>query len=193
MTNYNADFLSEEELRALPFARIGKCVLIDRSVSLVSIENISIGDNVRIDAHTLLIASGGISIGSHVHISAFCYLAAGGFIVLEDFSNLSCNVKIHSISDDYTGRTLTNATIPETYKELTRGQVVLGRHTIIGSGSVILPGLRLGEGTAVGALSLINRSTEDWGIYAGSPARRIRERSRELLRIETEYLQAIGN
>ncbi|TPQ49426.1 galactoside O-acetyltransferase [Prosthecomicrobium hirschii] len=177
----------------MPFARIGKCVLIDRSVSLVSIENISIGDNVRIDAHTLLIASGGISIGSHVHISAFCYLAAGGFIVLEDFSNLSCNVKIHSISDDYTGRTLTNATIPETYKELTRGQVVLGRHTIIGSGSVILPGLRLGEGTAVGALSLINRSTEDWGIYAGSPARRIRERSRELLRIETEYLQAIGN
>ena len=36
-------------------------------------------------------------------------------------------------------------------------------------------------------MSLINRSTEPWGIYAGVPARRIRERSRELLELCREF------
>jgi acetyltransferase-like isoleucine patch superfamily enzyme len=193
MTNYNADFLDERELKALPFAGIGKKVFIDRTVSIVNIEGVSIGDNVRIDAHAILIATGGISIGSHIHISAFCYLAGGGGIVLEDFAGLSSSVKLHSISDDYSGSSLTNVAIPEEYKKVTRARVELGRHSIIGSGAVVLPGVRIGEGTAVGALSLVNRSTEDWGVYAGNPARRIKARSRDLLSLENQYLRGIGD
>ena len=193
MTNYNANFLDESELKAMPFARLGKKVFIDRTVSMVNLEDISIGDNVRIDAHTVLIASGGISIGSHIHISAFCYLAGAGGIVLQDFANLSSSVKLYSISDDYSGGSLTNATIPERYKKLTRGRVELGRHVIIGCGAVVLPGVRIGEGSAVGALSLVSRSTEDWGVYVGTPARRIRARSRALLSLECEYLRATSD
>jgi acetyltransferase-like isoleucine patch superfamily enzyme len=193
VTNYNANFLDERELKAMPFARLGKKVLIDRTVSMVNLEGISIGDNVRIDAHAMLIASGGITIGSHIHISAFCYLAGGGGIVLEDFANLSSSVKLYSISDDYSGGSLTNAAIPEKYKKLTRGRVELGRHVIIGSGAVVLPGVRIGEGTAVGALSLVSRSTEDWGVYVGIPARRIRARSRDLLALEYEYLRVTSD
>ena len=57
----------------------------------------------------------------------------------------------------------------------------IGRHVIVGTGSTILPGVKLGEGCAVGAMSLLNRDAEPWGIYHGIPARRRGERSRELL------------
>jgi acetyltransferase-like isoleucine patch superfamily enzyme len=191
MTNFNADFLKEDELASLPFAKIGSRVLIDRTVSIVNLERLTIGDNVRIDAHTILVASGGIEIGSHVHISANCYLAGGGGIRIHDFANLSSDVKLHSISDDYSGRTLTNATVPETFKDLTRAFIEVGRHAIIGSGAVVLPGVLVGEGAAIGALTLVSRSVEAWGIYAGNPARRLKDRSREILVLEGRYLDSL--
>jgi len=52
----------------------------------------------------------------------------------------------------------------------------------------VLPGCDIGEGTTVGALSLVKASLAEWGIYAGVPARRLRDRSRDLLALERELL-----
>jgi galactoside O-acetyltransferase len=46
---------------------------------------------------------------------------------------------------------------------------------------VLLPGTTLLEGTAVGALTLVNRSIGPWGIYSGVPAKLVKARSREIL------------
>jgi acetyltransferase-like isoleucine patch superfamily enzyme len=189
VTDYNASFLSSEEARGMPFKALGSGVLIDRTVSLVNIENISIGGNTRIDAYSTLIATGEISIGSNVHISAHVYFAGRAGIELRDFSNISSGVRLYSVSDDFSGRTMTNPMIPERFKDLRFGRVTIGRHAIVGTGTVVLPGVEIGEGCAVGSLSLVKQSTEPWGIYAGIPARRIRERSRELLALETEFLK----
>jgi acetyltransferase-like isoleucine patch superfamily enzyme len=179
----------EEELRSTPFKALGTGVLIDRTVSLINVENISVANNTRIDAHSILVATGEISIGSNVHISAFTYFAGRAGIELSDFSNISSGVRLYSVSDDFSGKTLTNPMIPERLKNLLFGPVTIGRHAIIGSGTVVLPGVRIAEGCAVGSLSLVKQSTEPWGIYAGIPARRIRERSRELLALETKFLK----
>jgi acetyltransferase-like isoleucine patch superfamily enzyme len=188
VTNYNASFLPDEDVRRMPFRALGAGVLIDRNVSLVNIENISIGSHTRIDAYSTLIATGHISIGANVHISAFAYFAGRGGIELRDFSNISSGVRLYSVSDDFSGRTLTNPTIPEQYKSLQFGSVTVGRHAVIGAGTVVLPGVEIGEGCAIGSLCLVKQSTDPWGIYAGIPARRIRERSRELLSLEAEFL-----
>lgn len=172
----------------MPFKALGTDVLIDRNVSLVNIENISIGSNTRIDAYSTLIATGRIAIGSHVHISAFTYFAGRGGIELYDFSNLSSGVRLYSVSDDFSGRTLTNPTIPEQFKSLDLGPVTIGRHAVIGTGTVVLPGVKIGEGCAIGSLCLVKQSTEPWSMYAGIPARRIKERSQELLSLELEFL-----
>jgi galactoside O-acetyltransferase len=66
--------------------------------------------------------------------------------------------------------------------------VFLGRHVIVGSGSVILPGVTLEDGVAVGALSLVTKDCEAFGVYAGNPARRIKERKRDLLELEKLFL-----
>ena len=184
-------FYDEDELKQLGFRAVGDNVLISKKTSIYGAENISIGNNVRIDDFCIL--SGSITIGNYVHIAAFCALFGGGEgIVFMDFSGISSRVSIYAASDDYSGETMTNPTVPEKYKKVTQKQVVLNKHVIIGSGATVLPGVTLGEGTAVGAMSLVNKSTNPWGVYMGNPARLVIARSKNLLLLEEELLAEEG-
>ena len=173
------------------FAHVGRDVRISDKASFYGASRISIGDHTRIDDFCVLSAGdGGIEIGRYVHIAAFCSLFGAGRIALRDFSGLSSRVSIYSSSDDYSGRVMTNPTVPAKYTGVKTAEVILERHVIVGSGSVVLQGVCLAEGVAVGALSLVNRSCEPFGIYAGQPARRIKERSRDLLKLEEAWRTA---
>lgn len=188
MTNYGAGYIAADTLRGMPFRSLGKNVLVHERAVLVNIENIAIGDNTRIDGGATIVATAPVTIGSYVHIGAECYLAGGGGIEMEDFSGLSQGVKVYSVSDDYSGARMTNPTVPKEYLGVQAAKVTVGRHVIIGAGSVILPGVVLGEGSAVGALSLVRTATAPWGIYFGTPARRISDRKKDLLQFERQLL-----
>ena len=54
-----------------------------------------------------------------------------------------------------------------------------------------MPGVHLTEGTAVGAMSLVRKSTEPWSIYLGNPAKKIKKRSKERLKLIDKYLDSI--
>ncbi|MFL9867288.1 acyltransferase [Paraburkholderia fungorum] len=186
----NPGYFTEDELSQLGLPSVGHNVRIARNCIVVGIENMTIGNNVRIDGPTVLSASGGhIHIGSHVHIGGMCFLAGGGGIELDDFSGLSQGVRIYSTSDDYSGAALTNPTVPRRYLNVKVAPVHLGRHVIVGSGSVILPGCAIGEGSSIGALSLVTKNLDPWGVYFGTPARRLRARSRKLLKLEEEFMK----
>jgi acetyltransferase-like isoleucine patch superfamily enzyme len=183
-----SSFYTPAELKKLPFKAIGKDVLISRYARIYSMKTIEIGSNVRIDDFCLL--SGKIKIGSHVHVSAYSSLVGGDAgVVLEDFVNISERVAIFAKTDDFSGATLTNPTIPEKYKNVVEAQVILKKHVIIGVGGSVLPGVTLGEGSVVGAKSLVKKSTEPWSIYAGLPARKIKDRKRDLLKLEKQFLK----
>ena len=107
---------------------------------------------------------------------------------MSDFCNISSRVAIYSSNDDYSGATMTNPTVPSVYTGVTHTDVFLGKHVILGSGSVILPGVTMEEGVAVGALSLVQKRCEAFGVYAGNPARRIKERKRVLLELEQRFM-----
>lgn len=185
--------LSREDIEGIGFSKVGTNVQISHKASIYNAKNISIGNNVRIDDFCVLAAGiGGIYIGNYVHIAVGSTLIGAGNIHIEDFSGLSSRVAIYSSSDDYSGLSMTNPTVPPEYKNVTNEKVYLGRHVIIGSGSIILPGVTLENGVAVGALSLINKNCQEFGVYVGNPARRIRERSRKLLEIEDQFLTRIN-
>ncbi|GAB4174196.1 MAG: acetyltransferase [Rhodocyclaceae bacterium] len=194
MTFLNPGYHDENALRAGGFARLGTNVRIATTCTIVGAERIEIGSNVRIDGYCSIIAAGTgyLKLGSFIHIGSYCFLAAGDGIVLQDFSGLSQAVRIYSRTDDYSGEHLTNPTVPEAYTGVTRGEVVLERHVIVGSGSVILPDVVLEEGAAVGALSLVTKSLDAWGVYFGCPARRLRGRSRTLLDLERRLRSELG-
>ena len=183
MTSY----YSREELEALGLRELGADVRISRKASIYGAEKICLGSHVRVDDFCIL--SGDIHIGNYVHISAYTALFAGDAgIVLEDFTGISSRCAVYAITDDYSGQAMTNPTVPETYRNVIGGQVVLEKHALIGTGSTVLPGVRVGEGSSVGAMSLVNRSLESWGVYAGVPCRRLKDRSCQLLELEAQLL-----
>ena len=168
-------YLTPDELAGLGLKRCGTDVKISAKASIYHADRIEIGDHVRIDDFCIL--------------SVFCHVAGGrAGIVLDDFSGLAAGCHVFTETDDYTGQAMTNPTVPEAFTRLTRQPVVLGRHAIIGIQSAVFPGVTVAEGTSVGAMSLVTRSTEPWSIYAGIPARKIRDRSRALLDKERAYL-----
>jgi dTDP-4-amino-4,6-dideoxy-D-glucose acyltransferase len=183
-------FLSEKALAEKGFASLGENVDIDPSVAIVAPGRIHIGSNVRIDSFCLLSGAGGeIRIGDHVHIGAATHLFGGAGIRIEDFAGVSSRVSIFSKSDDYSEGYMTNPTVPERFKKVHEGEVVLERHALIGCGTVILPGVTIARGGSVGALSLVNRSVPEFAIVQGSPLRKVGDRDGEkLLELEREFL-----
>lgn len=180
-------FYTYEELKKLGLKSFGKKVLISRFAQIYGASNIEIGDNVRIDDFCIL--SGNLKLGSHIHIAAGTYLFAGSAgIEMENFSCLSGKCSIYAISDDYSGKTLTNSTIPDEFKNITEEKVLIKKHVLIGSGSTILPGVTIQEGSSTGAMTLVNKSLDSWGIYIGAPAKKIKDRKKDLLKLEIEFL-----
>ena len=179
-------FYTEKELLQIGFKSIGKGVLISHKASIYNAENICIGNNVRIDDFCIL--SGHIIIGNNVHIAASVFLFGGDTgIVINDFVGISSRCVVYAESDDYAGTAMTNPTLPDKYRNIYKGTVIFEKHTIIGSGCTVLPGVVIKEGTSVGSMSLINKSLDSWGMYVGIPCRRIKERNKQLLILEKQF------
>lgn len=186
-------FIPQGTLNKMGFAHLGENVLISDKASIYNCKEISIGSNVRIDDFCVLSAGvGGIKLGDYIHIAVYTSLIGAGKITLSDFCNISSRVGIYSSNDDYSGSTMTNPMVLDDYKSVANENVSLGRHVIVGSGSIILPGVIAEEGVAVGALSLVNKKCEAFGVYAGNPAHRIKERKRNLLDLEKEFLSRVN-
>lgn len=180
-------FYSTEELQTLGLATFGEDVRISRKASVYNPGLISIGNHVRIDDFCVLSAGeGGIEIGDYVHIAVYVSLLGAGKIKLNDFCGLSSKVSIYSSNDDYSGEHLTGPTIPGHFTGVTHADVLLGKHVIIGAGSVVLPGVCLEDGVAIGSLSLVSKNCAAFGVYFGTPARRVGERKRDLLELEKQ-------
>ena len=146
-----------------------------------------IGDHTRIDDFCVI--SGKVTLGRNVHISVFCNVAGGELgVILEDFCGLAYSCHVFSQRDDYTGSTLTNPTVPDRYKNVTKSTVLLQRHSLVGACSIVLPGVTLQVGTAVWAKSMVTYSTEPWSVYFGIPAKRLWARKQDVLQLEREYL-----
>ena len=178
--------LTEEQLKDVGFKSIGQNVRISDKASIYGAKNISIGSNVRIDDFVVLSAGvGGIEIGSYIHIAVFSSIIGAEKITLSDFCNISSRVSIYSSSDDYSGEYMTNPMVPEHLTNVEKKPVFLSKHVIVGSGSVLLPGVILEKGVAVGSLSLVSKSFEEFVIIAGIPAKFVRNRRRDLQKLES--------
>lgn len=180
-------FYSYEEMSYMGIRNPGKNVQISRTAIITNPELLSIGNNVRIDDYVLM--TGAIWLRSHIHISSFCSLGGRAGIVMENFSGLSAGVRIFSASDDYSGEFMTNPTVPEEYTNVQEGVVYLREHAIVGANSVILPGIEIGKGAAVGAISLITKNVPEFEIWAGIPAKKIADRKQNMLQLGDSLLK----
>lgn len=179
-------FLDKDELSSMGFLSLGKSVKVSKDARIYNPELTTLDDYSRIDDFCVI--SGAVSLGKYVHVASSCIINASNYkIVLEDFSALAYRCTVFCVSDDYTGEFLTNPNIPAQFRNTSGGNVMIGAHSIVGSGTVIFPGVKLGEGCAIGSMSLVNKSLEPWTISIGIPARVARRRRKDLLALLNEW------
>ena len=182
-----SSFYSREELLEIGFKSVGDNVNISKKSSFYHVERIEIGNNVRIDDFCAISAcsDGFVKIGNRVHIAAYCFIEAPAGVTFEDFSGLAARCTIYGGSDDYSGEYLTNPCVPSQFRKCTSQHVHLKKHVVIGTGSTIMLGVTVGEGSAVGSMALVSKDIPDGKIAVGIPARVVKTRSSKIFELET--------
>jgi len=185
-------FYSEEELKNLGLKAYGENVFISRNALLYNPEKLELGSNVRIDDFVTI--SGNVKIGNYTHVAQFVSFYGGDAgIEMKDFSAVSSKSTVYATSNDYSGLSMTNPMIPAKYKTTDKNApVIFGKHVVVGCMSVILPGVEIGEGSSVGAMTLCTKSLDPWGIYAGIPAKKVKDRSKKILELEQQMKEDLG-
>lgn len=184
-----SNFYSYEELKEMGIKEIGKNVRISKKASLYSPEKMSFKDNVRIDDFCIL--SGDIKIGSYVHISAYSALYGSYGIEIGDFCGCSPRSMLLSGSDDFSGEHMISPMVPEKYTDVCGKKIKLNNYCQVGANSIVMPGVEFKEGAVSGCFSLIKVDLESWTINAGIPAKRIKERKKNILKLVEEFKNEI--
>ena len=110
-----------------------------------------------------------LKLGDKTDIGAFTYINAKNGVVIEDYVQIGSHCSIYSVS-----------TIDK--KE---GKIVLKRNCKIGSHSLIMPGITVGENSIVGAFSFVNKDIPKNTLAYGIPIKIIRKLTqRELQKYE---------
>jgi acetyltransferase-like isoleucine patch superfamily enzyme len=175
------------------FMECGENVVVYGGAKILSPETITVGSNVIIDDFVFIGAHRRMVVGNHVHIASHVSITGGGRCLICDFAGISSGTRILTGTDSFLGDALTGPTIPAPFRKVNRSEVVIGAHVIIGANAVVLPGVVIGEGAAIGAGSIVTKDLEPWGIYVGQPARRVRERPKEImLQMERSLYEQYG-
>ena len=143
---------------------------------------VTIGNHVAIDFGFYCTTA--LTIGDYVHISPHVTVIGGKktHLVVNDFCFISAGARLVCGSELFKGDGLVGPLIP--YHLLDKQNlepIVMERFSGVCTNSVIFPGVTLGEGSVVGACSLVKENTLPWTIYAGVPAKIIGYRFHEIM------------
>lgn len=147
-------------------------------VRLYQLAKINVPECVEIDDHCIVFdyafLSGrkSLKIGKYCCITWHCILEGGANIVLGDRVFLGPGSKLLSSTYEFNGF-YTSQLLPDDTFEIRYGDIIVGNDAYIGAGTVVMPGVNIGEGALVGANSLVNRNLKPWGIYFGNPVKLI--------------------
>ncbi len=143
-------------------------------------ELVEVGNHVAIDSFTYI--STGAIIGDYVHISpsVSCIGGNDAKLILGGFNTISAGARLICRGDEHLGFGLVGPAIPEKYADkLIGNDLIIERFASVATNAVILPGLKLGEGSVVGAGSILTCDAEPWTIYVGNPAKPLKIRNSE--------------
>jgi acetyltransferase-like isoleucine patch superfamily enzyme len=177
-------FYTSEEICKIGFKKIGKNVMISRFAHFYEVDKMIFGNNVRIDDFCIL--SGNITLGNFIHISAYSALYGKFGIEMGDYTGLSPRCTIFSASDNFSGDFFIGPMVDSKYTNVTGGKIIIKKYSQLGSNCIVLPSVTIGEGVAVGAMSLVTKNLDPWKIYTGIPAVYLKDRSKKILDLKSD-------
>lgn len=189
------------QMRCTYYARLlksmGQNVSIGAGVKIVNPQYISLGDNVTIGDHATLIARGpgGISIGQNTILNDRVYLdtesSVTGYIHIDDsvylgtgttlFGHMGLEIGDHVLMAQNITLTPYSHIFEEPVKNIIdqgghSQKVVIGRDSYIGMGVCIMYSGSIGEGSVIGAGSVVVKPIPAYSVAVGNPAKVIRHR-----------------
>ncbi len=144
---------------------IGNDTIINRSSSIqAKLGSIYIGAGTDIGMFSVVHSQGGVRIGDMVTLGGGCKISGGIFqIDFDSETEISNNEKINSFE-------------AREQKRFTNGPIVIGDKCIFGMGAIILDGVNVGNGSVIGAGSVITKDIPELSVAAGVPAKVLRKR-----------------
>jgi len=135
--------------------RLGSHVLVARNTIVRSRgRELWIGDGSNIGSNCMIGTNGKLILGRNVLIGGYAYICAGGSHRFDDLETPILHQDCPS-----------------------RGGIAIGDGAWLGARVTVLDGANVGEGTVVGAHSLVTQSLPDMTVCHGTPARVIRPRA----------------
>ena len=181
-----SNYYTKIELKRLGFKKIGRNIKISKKSSIYFPKDMIIGDNSRVD--DFVVISGKVKIGKNVHLAPHTIVCGGNkAIIFKDFSGMAFGSKVIGVSDDYSGSSMTNPTVNKDYKKKKETSIIIGKHSIIGANSIILPGGSIDDFSALGSMSMLTKKVKKFEIYFGIPAKKLKDRSKKILNIYNKY------
>jgi acetyltransferase-like isoleucine patch superfamily enzyme len=180
------------------FREVGKGVVFGRNITLRHPHKITLGDNTVIDDNVLLDAKGernvGLRIGANAYIGRNTILnCKEGSISVGDYTNISANCSLLSETEIVLGRycflagqcylvaggnhSFDDVSRPIMFQpSVSKGGIRVGDDVWLGAGVIVLDGASIGQGTVVGAGSVVTGPLPEFAVAVGSPARVTRDR-----------------
>jgi galactoside O-acetyltransferase len=158
--------------------RIGDDVRISDLAFIARPELMEVGSHIAIDMWTYI--STQLVLGDYIHIAPSVSIIGGAIasLTMEDFTNIGSGSRVVCASDDFL-QGLISPVVPIEHRTVINKPVVFKKYSTLGVNCTVLPGVTLGEGSIVGANSVVTKDTEPWMVYAGSPAKPIKVRDKE--------------
>lgn len=116
-----------------------------------------------------------MKLGKNVDIGAFTYINAKNTVVIQDYVQIGSHCSLYSVS------TIDN-------KE---GKIILKKNCRLGTHSVVMPGVTIGENTVIGAFSLVNTDIPKNTLAYGIPAKVIRRLTKKEIKNMCEVTNEI--
>jgi len=162
------------------FKKRGADVRINELAVISRPELVEIGNHVAIDMGVYI--SVNAKIGDYIHIAPHVCIIGGAdaVIIMEDFSGISAGSVLVCASDDFRMGLLGPFT-PIEFRHVINKPIILKKYSCVGVNSVVMPGVTLGEGSVIGAGSVVTKNTEPWTVYIGSPAKAVSVRDAKLV------------
>ncbi|WP_373499487.1 DapH/DapD/GlmU-related protein [Desulfococcus sp.] len=141
------------------------------------------GENLMLYPPVVIHTPEALTIGDNTSIAPFVHMWCGAYIEIGSRCMIGSHVAITSLGHDFREE--------EMWKSMVKGKVVIEDDVMLGAHSVVLPGVTIGRGAAVGAGSLVTRDVPRYAVCFGSPAR-VREFRPESVQAALEALVVEG-
>jgi acetyltransferase-like isoleucine patch superfamily enzyme len=117
---------------------------------------------------------GFMEIGHHTHFAPGCALYGHGGLTIGPYCNIAAHCVLTTVGHDPVRRAQPMALAPAVVRPIT-----LVEDVWLGANVTVTSGVTIARGCIIGANAVVTRDTSEYGLYAGVPARRVRDRLRE--------------